>query len=424
MASSMDAKTLKDFSTAVIALIAAVLSLFKYLHFKSRQEKLRLVRQAFDTVVESLASDSMVERLGGAILLRRFYDAKSEVGEAGTPYWKEAVSVTTAMLRGQRSGDFQKLLADGLAFAPTLERADLQKTNLQYAYLGARKIADGKPDAITNLSFGDFYRADLSGASLKRAKAVGAFFYQARMHNTVLTGADLRDASFFEADLTGAKFDGAFLQGAKFHGARNIPGEISERLEQGVFQQPEPVPSPQHNQAAVRVSVFISRPGMLTLRQEQQISALHARLGQEGISAQSLNRAEYASFGEVAEVRRLLSGCAGAVIFGFADLAVHKGIWRGGTPDQKEVAELRFPTSWSQMEAGMAIMYGLPMLVLRERNIHDGIFGIPGGDYGIYHVVVDDDWNAPESLTAFAHWCADVREQGRHTGQRGRHQGR
>src|SRR5277367_2518855 len=119
--------------------------------------------------------------MAGAISLRRFYDTKAESGKH-TPYRNEALGVTTAILRGQATSDFQKLLADGLAYAVNLHRADLQRTNLQFAYLGTRqKGAESSTDVTIDLSEADFYRADLSGASLKGAYAQGAVFYQARL---------------------------------------------------------------------------------------------------------------------------------------------------------------------------------------------------------------------------------------------------
>ena len=51
------------------------------------------------------------------------------------------------------SSNFQKLLADGLVFAPSLQRADLQRTNLHNAYLGSRG------ERQVDLSYVD-YRAD------------------------------------------------------------------------------------------------------------------------------------------------------------------------------------------------------------------------------------------------------------------------
>src|SRR5215213_1918928 len=174
----MNFKDLAGVLTSIGAVVAAFLGILRYFQYKSKRDKILQVRDAFDAVVKSLSSDVEVERLAGAILLRRFFDRDTEVGIAGTPYWREAVNVTAAILRGQVTGNFQKLLADGLSFAPSLARADLQKTNLQYAYLGSRKKSDDAAGLITtDLRHADFYRADLSKASLKNAQAGGAVFY-------------------------------------------------------------------------------------------------------------------------------------------------------------------------------------------------------------------------------------------------------
>src|SRR5689334_16486687 len=229
--------------TAMGAVIAGFLGILRYFQYKTKRDKVLQVRDAFDTVVKSLSSEIEVERLAGAILLRRFLDRETEVGIAGIPYWREAVNVTAAILRGQVTGNFQKLLADGLAYAPSLERADLTKTNLQYAYLGVRKVSQVE-EVTTDMSYADFYRADLSGASLKKGQARGAVFYQCRMHNSVLSGADLRDANFFEADLKGAKFDNARLTVANFASARNIPRDLANKLDdKGVYKATEPFKS-------------------------------------------------------------------------------------------------------------------------------------------------------------------------------------
>jgi hypothetical protein len=182
----MDTEISKEFATfltSITAVLAGILGILKYFQYRTRRDKIMLVRQAFESVVKSLASNIEVERMAGAILLRRFFDPDTEVGiprlpywkkmvvrirrffrnktevdTASTPLWKEAVDVTAAILRGQRTGNFQKLLADGLAFAPSLERADLQRTNLQFAYLGSRKKASSPLVRVTtDLSYADFY---------------------------------------------------------------------------------------------------------------------------------------------------------------------------------------------------------------------------------------------------------------------------
>lgn len=374
-----------------------------------------LVRQSFDAVIKSLASNVEVERMAGAILLRRFFDRETEVGVAGTPYWKEAVDVTAAILRGQATGNFQKLLADGLAFAPALQRADLQKTNLQFAYLGSHKKGDSSSEQITtNLSYADFYRADLAMASLKNAKAPGAVFYQARLHNTVFSGADLRGANFFEADLRGAKFQGALLKGANFLCARNVPPSLTANLDpNGVYIDNNPYKPLNHLSETAPLRVFISKPGYLDHRQQQIVTDLQARLEKEGITPQALERSDYPQFGAVGEVQRLMTGCAGAVIFGFKQLEISDGVWRAGTPEEKHLKSMSFSTPWNQIEAGMAVTLGLPILLLCEREVQGGVFDIATTEPQVYRVYTDEDWNTTTILHTFAGWCADVRERTR-----------
>lgn len=399
--------------TSIGAVIAGLLGIFRYFSYKSKRDKKLQVRDAFDSVVKSLSSELEVERLAGAILLRRFFDRESEVGVAGVPYWREAVNVTAAILRGQVTGNFQKLLADGLAFAPTLARADLQKTNLQYAFFGVRKL-DANKTVTTDLSYADFYRADLSGASLKQANAQGAVFYQARMHNAVLTGADLRDAYFFEADLKGAKLDKALLTGATFHCARNIPAELANKLdEQGKYTDTQPFKSARSAADGAAVRVFISKPGYLSYQQQQWVESMIARFHSEGLSPQTLEREDYPNFGVLTEVQRLMGDCAGAVIFGFKELEVRDGVWRAGTPDEEQIKEMSLSTSWNQIEAGMALTLGLPLLVICQRGVTGGIFDTSAGEHQVYRSLVEDGWNASTFTRAFTDWSADVRERGR-----------
>lgn len=176
--------------------------------------------QAFGETVAALASQDEIRRLAAAILLRRFFDRHTEQGDAGAPYQQEAIRVIAALLRTTETGEFQKILADGLAYAPSLRDADLQRCNLSGAYLGDRL---GRID----LSGADLYRADLTGASLRGAIARGTIFYRAHVANAVFDDADLSDADLRDVDMAGARFDGAVLDGAQFDGAKSLPPEIT-----------------------------------------------------------------------------------------------------------------------------------------------------------------------------------------------------
>jgi Pentapeptide repeats (8 copies) len=221
----MTTAALQGWLALVAGLATAVLGVTKYVNYRSRRDRITSVGQAFTATVDALASQDRVRQLAAAILLRRFFDRRTEQGMGGTPYEREAVAVIAALLRGIETGELQKLLADGLAHAPSLRGADLQHCNLNGAYLGDRLRQD------IDLSGADFFNADLSRASLRGVTARGTVFYHATLQKTVLEQADLSDADFRDASLSGARFKGARLAGARFGGATDLPTEIAVLLD-------------------------------------------------------------------------------------------------------------------------------------------------------------------------------------------------
>jgi hypothetical protein len=217
--------SLQAWIALVGGLATALLGILKYFNYRSRRDRLALVGESFSATVDALASKDEVRQLAAAILLRRFFDRRTEQGAAGAPYQQEAIRVIAALLRKTEPGELQKLLADGLAVAPGLRGADLQQCNLTNAYLGDRH------GRRVDLSGADLYEANLTRASLRRAVARGTVFYGAVLTKTVLEEADLTDADFRDAELEGASFAGASIGGARFAGASEIPAAVAHFLD-------------------------------------------------------------------------------------------------------------------------------------------------------------------------------------------------
>ncbi len=217
---------------AVLAALAtALVGIFKYFHYKSNRDKKAEVGASFGAVVEALSSDNPTRRAAAAVLLRRFFDPKTEQGSAGLPYEDEAIEVIAGLLREEQPERLRKALADGLRFASHIRGADLQSCNLQNAYLGTKKSDDRRLD----MSGADLYEANCSHASLRGVLAVETVFFRANLRKTVLDEADVRRANFKESTLTGASFDGAKIGGAKFGGATDVPTDVAGLLgEDGV----------------------------------------------------------------------------------------------------------------------------------------------------------------------------------------------
>jgi uncharacterized protein YjbI with pentapeptide repeats len=256
----MTATALQAWVAVVGALLAAALGILKYFDYRTHRDRISLVGQAFNSTVEGLSSDAEAKKLAAAILLRRFFDEGTEQGAAGTPYKREAVAVIAALLRNTQTGELQKLLADGLAYASSLQGADLQQCNLSRAYLGERPRAVVEHGSVRLLSAGrrvqsvisrggggrpadptvtmpidltkaDLFGANLTGASLRGGIARNAVFYTAIAQRTVFEDAHLEGADFREADLKGARFTGAWIEGAKFEGAHDLPANVAGLLD-------------------------------------------------------------------------------------------------------------------------------------------------------------------------------------------------
>lgn len=455
--------------TAVAGLVAAIVGVLKYFNYRSKKDRMAAVGQAFEAVVEALASDDEVKRMAAAIRLRRFFDPRAELATGGVglrlrrltraerqkakeddgeteegdgagaaepdralmseelPYAADAVNVIVAILRNQPPGNFQKLLADALTLAPKplLVGADLQRANLQNAYLGGIAL----PKA-------DFFRADLSSASFKKGHAQGAQFYEARLARTRFTGAKLAKANFFGADLSradlsgaklpgasfieatarravfrntvlenakftsadlrGANFGGADLSGATFQDARlagavfdatqGVPDTIARRLQaDGIFPEDE-----EPREGARRV--FLSQPTVLTAQQQALVDRVAHLIEEGGAEVVRLLREDYPASGSLGEIRRLMAGCAAVAIVGVSQLLVARGTLRPGTPEESPVRDASLATPWNQIEAGMAFSLDLPMLVVRSQLGDAGVFGIR--DEASAVTVVDADERA------------------------------
>lgn len=379
----------------VSGVVAALVATLGVMGYQNRRARLSVVRGAFNDVVAALASDDTRQQLAAAVLLRRFFDSSSELGirdltgRRRTPYAGEALSVMAAVLRGLPSGDLQKLLADGLAYAPTLERADFQRTNLQGAYLSPRQH-DG------TLEHADFYRADLSGGSLKNARAANAVFYQARLRDTVLRNADLRGANFYDADLTGANFAGAQLEGASFALARGTPSELEPFLDsERHYVSGAPAPAATHDRPT-RPAVFLSLPSHRTAIQEGVCDRTTTLLRQEGFETLRLPRNEYPPSDAFSEVYRRLSGCVGAVVFGMRQ------------PQRADGEPSPGATPWTHVEAGMAYACNLPLLIVRESGVNSGAFDDSVAGHRTFFLDVQDGWDDESFASAMRPWLAQL----------------
>lgn len=388
-----------------IASVAVVISavgygLFRggYYVFQSTIRRREEYFKSFDTVVAQLSSSNPSSQLAAAVLMRRYFDIGKIRKDAKLR--SETVNVISAMLRVLPVGILQKTLADGLAYAVELQGADLQRANLQNAYLGVKE--DRKRIHVQKA---DLFMADLSYALMENIDGQESVFYNAVLFNARIKNSDFSRANFRGADLKGARFRSVLLFGADFNGAKNIPDGIKQVLEDGVVKSSEKITTEEQKNKG---QVFFSMPGCLGKREETLTKEYKVILETLGYSVFYYQKDDYPKFGQFTRVRESLLKSSAVIAFGFRQMKIEDGIALPGTPKESRITGKWLNTPWNEVEVGMALMRGLPILLIKDEGIDSGIFDEKLSECFVASIPADYDCRNIASNQDFISWCNQI----------------
>ena len=349
-----------------IAIYAIYQILKDFFDFENRRVYEAKEKAALSTVVDNLSSKEYTSRISSAIMLRRYLQTK--ISRKYPHLQTEAINVIASVLKILPTGVLQKTLADGLAYAIDLSELDLQKSNLQDAYLGQK----GKQEIV--LSDTDFFMSDLSYALIEKAKG-NVIFYRAILYRTKIKNCHFENSNFCEADLSYTTFDDVYLNGANFTGAKNIPEEIKchlvERDGKYIFNYKEPITI---KAPTVQKEIFMSVPSIMSKENELLAKDYEAFLNDEGYIVHYYIRDDYPQYGQLNKIKEKIMTSAGMVVFGFKQTHILKAVYRPDT-EQEEVLDNKWlSTPWNEIEVGMGIMRGLPIMMVKDPTIENGVF--------------------------------------------------
>lgn len=133
----------------------------------------------------------------------------------------------------------------------------------------------------------------------------------------------------------------------------------------------------------MRPNIFLSRPAVLTDSQERLFGVWRSCLLDLGFQVQRLRRHQYGSE-PWEQLRKIFAQTDGMVAFGFSQVSTRAKEW-----DIKRSEFVR-TSPWIHIETAMAIENEIPVLVVAEPGVKEGVFepsvwcgclfGIPAGD--------------------------------------------
>lgn len=366
--------------------------------FRRKKARERMAHQkSFENLVEQLTSPNKSAQLAAAILLRRYFNLTKHSYEIDLRL--ETINVISSMLKILPVGVFQKTLADGLGYATDLSKCDLQKTNLQDVLL------DNKNQDIA-MNKTDLFLADLSYANLEGITGHGIVLYNAILFCARIRNCDFTDANMRGADLTGVVFKKCTLYGADFTGAKNIPPFIKENLDKDNKFKVEGKIDAMHE--TKDKCIFFSMPGVMSKEEELTTRIYQEYLVKEGYEVIYYRRDEYPRFGQLNRVKESVKKSCGMIAFGFKQVHIPEASYRPGTRDESLWKEKWLSTPWNGIEVGMGLTEGMPILLVHDPIIQDGVFDDGLSECFIAKISTMEDSRRLEYNKSFQSWMSKL----------------
>lgn len=376
------------------AVSAIAYGFIRHIHDASQRKKREQEEYltTFNTIISNLSSSNKTAQLSSAILLRRYLNDTQKY----TNLEDETIKVISSMAKTFPSGVLQKTLVDGLASAKDLSGHDLSKTNLQDIYLGnkERKILMNKTD---------LFLADLSYSLIQNIVGHEIIFYRSTLLGAQIKDCDFTNANFVGADLTNTTFKNVNLSGANFSEAYNIPKEIKSKLVNGIYTDCTPVTAKHDGNCK---SIFFSMPGKVEKNKEVIILEYKRILENKGYNVIYYNKDIYPSYGQFNRVREAINRSIGMIAFGLKQTNIHSATYRPNTDEKEEWKDVWISTPWSDIEVGMGLMKGIPILLVTDPEIGNGVFDENLSECYVANISSEYDCKKIEQNQKFDRWMS------------------
>ena len=157
-------------------------------------------------------------------------------------------------------------------------------------------------------------------------------------------------------------------------------------------------------------NIFLSRPTDLSDKETETVNKISEMLKCRGIKLRTIGVTDFTNKTPMKAIKEVMEQCTGAIILGFTQVKVERGIKKPGTKKEMAVQCYNIATPWNQIEAAMAYMLDLPLLIIKDNGIDGGIF-----DHGVTSKYIhefdlkEQEWlDEKQFLQPFNEWHKDV----------------
>jgi hypothetical protein len=162
---------------------------------------------------------------------------------------------------------------------------------------------------------------------------------------------------------------------------------------------------------SMSINVFLSVGRTSTAVQEQFVTALEEHLIANDLSHQTVGRTVYTIKPPLQSITECMRDCNGAIILAFERIYVQNGFEKRGGEEESVLTAAKISTVWNQIEAAIAYMLGLPLLVLVEHGVKQEGLLEKGNEWYVQPITLaSTTFSKREFKGIFADWKKHVEE--------------
>lgn len=155
------------------------------------------------------------------------------------------------------------------------------------------------------------------------------------------------------------------------------------------------------------INIFISRPTWIAEEFKEGLTGFLSFLDTHDITPRTLGSTDYPTESPLDEVITIMDDCKGAIILGYPQIYVLSSVIKESGKD-----DFLLPTEWNHIEAALAYMKKMPLLIIHHKGITRGIFEHGAISKFIYEKDLSKtNWFLSEDIKgALKKWKASIKE--------------
>ena len=155
----------------------------------------------------------------------------------------------------------------------------------------------------------------------------------------------------------------------------------------------------------MEADVFMSIGRVFTEEQEIFVSAVEDYLRANGLNPRALGRTDFSSQQPLKFIEEVMRECNGTVVIAFERFFIDSAIEFRNGEAERNLFNIKVPSVWNQIEAGMAYVLNHPLLVIMEKGLrNDGILEF-GYDWYVQTIDLDPKiLEGKEFIGVFKDW--------------------